>query len=476
MAQEAILAKGFDATSIEEIVAGAEITRSGFFYHFRDKNELARALLEASIELDRAVLTDVFRRGHELSDDPLHAFLIGLKLFAELMDDMPNGHPGCIVTTVCYQQRLFDREVRELNRQAVLNWRAHFLAELEAVAERYPPKAPVDLVALADLHVDHHRGRHRHVQGARRAAAARPADHAAARLRQAAVLPGLTPPPRLPLRRRRPLGPRRPHRRSPAARRRRAGPRHPPARRRRPERRPRPRRARPPGPRSLAAIGRDADGDALAADLAAAGVDCAWLCRHPGPTDRYLAIEGADGALHAGVADCAGLETVGTALLAPLHAAAPPGRLVVDGNLPAEVLAAALDAGPGARLRAGEPAQARRPRPALFARRLTLYLNRAEAEALCGRRFADSRSAAQAVRARGAGEAVVTDGAAPATATDGAGLVTLAPPAVAPRSVTGAGDAFVAAHLAARADGLDAEAALATALDAATRHITVALP
>ena len=46
VAQEAILAKGFDATSIEEIVAAAEITRSGFFYHFRDKNELARALLE----------------------------------------------------------------------------------------------------------------------------------------------------------------------------------------------------------------------------------------------------------------------------------------------------------------------------------------------------------------------------------------------------------------------------------------------
>jgi len=151
VAQDAILAKGFDATSIDEIVAAAEITKSGFFYHFRDKNELARALLEWAIEVDREVLGDVFRRGHELSDDPLHAFLIGLKLFAEVMDDMPNGHPGCIVTTVCYQQRLFDREVQALNRQVVLNWRAQFLAELEAVAERYPPREPLDLVALADM-------------------------------------------------------------------------------------------------------------------------------------------------------------------------------------------------------------------------------------------------------------------------------------------------------------------------------------
>ena len=151
VAEAAILAKGFDATSIEEIVAAAEITKSGFFYHFRDKNELARALLEMSIETDRALLTDVFRRGHELSEDPLHAFLVGLKLFAEVMADMPNGHPGCIVTTVCYQERLFDREVRALNRQVVLNWRSHFLAELEQVAERYPPREPVDLVSLADM-------------------------------------------------------------------------------------------------------------------------------------------------------------------------------------------------------------------------------------------------------------------------------------------------------------------------------------
>ena len=44
IAQDAILQKGFDATSIEEIVAAAEITKGGFFYHFPDKNALARAL------------------------------------------------------------------------------------------------------------------------------------------------------------------------------------------------------------------------------------------------------------------------------------------------------------------------------------------------------------------------------------------------------------------------------------------------
>ena len=229
--------------------------------------------------------------------------------------------------------------------------------------------------------------------------------------------------------------------------------------------------------RLLAAIGRDADGDALAADLAAAGVDCAWLCRHPGPTDRYLAIEGADGALHAArrrlrrPRDRRHRPPRAAAHRAPRPAASSSTATCRPRCSPRRSTPA--PAPPSCRrARASSPPS----RPLIFARRLTLYLNRAEAEALCGRGFADSRSAARAVRARGAGEVLVTDGDRPATATDGADLVTLAPPLVAARSVTGAGDAFVAAHLAARADGLAPEAALATALDAASRHITVALP
>ena len=151
VAEEAILAKGFDATSIEEIVAAAEITKSGFFYHFRDKNELARALIERYIEQDRAVLDGIQARARELSDDPLHAFLIGLKLLAEMMADLPNGHPGCMVATVAYQERLFDAEVRALNGQGVLAWRARFLEQLEHIAELYPPRDEVDLETLADM-------------------------------------------------------------------------------------------------------------------------------------------------------------------------------------------------------------------------------------------------------------------------------------------------------------------------------------
>ena len=151
IAQEAVLAKGFDATSIDEIVAGAEITKSGFFYHFKDKNALARALIERHIQVEDELFDDLFNRARELSDDPLQRALIGLKLLAELIEDMPGGHPGCIVATAAYQDRLFDRKVRDANRLAVLGWRKRFRSMLDDIAASYEINDAANLDHVADM-------------------------------------------------------------------------------------------------------------------------------------------------------------------------------------------------------------------------------------------------------------------------------------------------------------------------------------
>ena len=45
LAEAGVLKKGFSATSIDELISAAGITKSGFFYHFRDKRELAETLM-----------------------------------------------------------------------------------------------------------------------------------------------------------------------------------------------------------------------------------------------------------------------------------------------------------------------------------------------------------------------------------------------------------------------------------------------
>jgi hypothetical protein len=56
LAEDSVMHKGFAATSIEELVEAAGITKSGFFYHFRDKDDLAKQLVARFIERDSELL------------------------------------------------------------------------------------------------------------------------------------------------------------------------------------------------------------------------------------------------------------------------------------------------------------------------------------------------------------------------------------------------------------------------------------
>jgi TetR/AcrR family transcriptional regulator, transcriptional repressor for nem operon len=150
LAESAVLAKGFAATSIEELIAAAGISKSGFFYHFKDKGELAKGLLLRYLRQDRELLDSIFRRGDDLNEDPLHGFLVGLKLFAEMLADLPRAHPGCLAVSFAYQDQLFNAELRKLNADGMLAWRNRFRERLRAIAGRYPPRHEVDLDALAD--------------------------------------------------------------------------------------------------------------------------------------------------------------------------------------------------------------------------------------------------------------------------------------------------------------------------------------
>jgi AcrR family transcriptional regulator len=151
VAQVSVLEKGFGATSIDEIIAATDLTKSGFFYHFRDKTELAKALLHRYIEEEERLFDEVFARAHALADEPLPAMLLGLKLLAEMFADLPRGHPGCLVALSCYHERVFNREIQELNRHAALLWRQRFRTMFEAIIVDHPPREPVSAEDLADM-------------------------------------------------------------------------------------------------------------------------------------------------------------------------------------------------------------------------------------------------------------------------------------------------------------------------------------
>ena len=237
-------------------------------------------------------------------------------------------------------------------------------------------------------------------------------------------------------------------------------------------------------PSVLTAIGRDPEGDELMAACQRLGVSTDLAYRSEDlPTDRYMAVEGANG-LIAAIADAHSLEAAGDKILRPLtdgtlgNTDAPyAGPVALDGNLTLGLLddIARHPAFASADLRVApaSPGKAERLRPFLTASRGTLYVNLEEAGYLCQQEFTDSETAARTLIERGAARVLVTDGGSSASeASEGAAPITLIPPRVQVARVTGAGDTFMAAHIAAELRGEDREAALRAALHAAATYVS----
>ncbi|MCZ4260237.1 PfkB family carbohydrate kinase [Limimaricola sp. G21655-S1] len=236
-------------------------------------------------------------------------------------------------------------------------------------------------------------------------------------------------------------------------------------------------------PSLLSALGRDAEGDELAAEAARMGMKVDHLYRSDDlPTDIYMAIEGANG-LIAAIADAHSLEQAGDKILRPLadgrlgSTEAPwTGLVALDGNLTTDLLAqiarSPLFARADLRVAPASPGKAERLLALMGHPTATLYVNLEEAGLLCHEPFETSEAAARALVARGAHRALVTDGGRAATVATAEAIFTQAPPEVLVTRVTGAGDTFMAAHIASEAEGMAPEAALARALTAAATYVS----
>lgn len=236
-------------------------------------------------------------------------------------------------------------------------------------------------------------------------------------------------------------------------------------------------------PALLSVVGRDAEGDELIASCQRLGLITDHLYRSDDlPTDRYMAVEGANG-LIAAIADAHSLERAGARILRPLtdgplgSADAPhDGPIALDGNLTEDLLEEIAHSPAFARadlrIAPASPGKAERLQPFLRAGRGTLYVNLEEAGLLCQTQFTSAPEAAVRLIERGAQRVLVTNGGNTCCDASADGLIAEHPPEVLVTRVTGAGDTFMAAHIAAELGGSDRPKALDKALRIAAIYVS----
>jgi len=151
LAESAILSKGYAATSIEELIAAAGITKSGFFYHFAEKTDLAKALLRRDNERTQHAYETAYAAADAIHADPLDAFIAALGMVSDMLTTSTGALPGCLVAAFSYQEAHFDAEQRGLLHTALAVRHAQLRGRLEAITALHQPRAGIDLGDLADM-------------------------------------------------------------------------------------------------------------------------------------------------------------------------------------------------------------------------------------------------------------------------------------------------------------------------------------
>lgn len=65
---ELIYEKGYQTTSVDEIIATTQVTKGAFYYHFKTKDEMGLAIIN---ELMRSSFQDIFIDPFQVSENPL---------------------------------------------------------------------------------------------------------------------------------------------------------------------------------------------------------------------------------------------------------------------------------------------------------------------------------------------------------------------------------------------------------------------
>jgi TetR/AcrR family transcriptional repressor of nem operon len=149
-AQTLVIARGFAATTVDDVIAAAHTTKGAFFNHFPTKRSLAHALMERYAADDAELLSTLMARSERLTEEPLQQLLVFLGLLTDELESWMTATPGCLMASFCYERELVDTDTEDMIIAALRLWGDTMHAKLIQVADTHPPRLDVDLRAVAD--------------------------------------------------------------------------------------------------------------------------------------------------------------------------------------------------------------------------------------------------------------------------------------------------------------------------------------
>jgi TetR/AcrR family transcriptional repressor of nem operon len=124
-AETCFLAKGYNATTVDEICQGAGATKGAFFHYFRSKQEAALAAVERHAESR----LDAFMRGADRTSDVRQRPLAYLDRMVELATSVER--PACLVAALTLEMADVEAGIRSMCLAAFDRWQADLVSLLQ---------------------------------------------------------------------------------------------------------------------------------------------------------------------------------------------------------------------------------------------------------------------------------------------------------------------------------------------------------
>lgn len=149
-AHDLVLARGFSATSVADVLQAAEASKGAFFHHFPSKTALGHALVERYAAADAAVLDEYMAIAEAASHDPAIQVVAFVRAFEDAAQDLAMAQPGCLFVSFVYEHVPEIDGIRALVVDAIHLWRDRILDKLHQAKAAGRIADDVDLPSLAD--------------------------------------------------------------------------------------------------------------------------------------------------------------------------------------------------------------------------------------------------------------------------------------------------------------------------------------
>ncbi|WP_264537042.1 TetR/AcrR family transcriptional regulator [Flavobacterium sp. N1736] len=116
---ELIYSKGYQTTSIDEIIATTQVTKGAFYYHFETKDEMGVAIIE---EILKATMMESFISPIENSENPLED-IYDMISYLLLEDPFLQVKYGCPVGNLTQEMTPWNNEFSKALTELVDQWK-----------------------------------------------------------------------------------------------------------------------------------------------------------------------------------------------------------------------------------------------------------------------------------------------------------------------------------------------------------------